>query len=108
MTFQAETDHDAPDAVAFSWTLFLRDVAIALTAGALCILLASNLADLSHNKTELNQLVARQEATLKGTSKAESQLNSLARGVRLLASGGNPNAQKIVAVLQANGVNIKP
>ena len=89
------------------WPL-LKDLGVALTAAALCLVLASNLADLAHGKDQLNQLLARQETTLKTTARAESQLDALARGVQQLADGGNANAQKIVSSLQATGVHIKP
>ena len=107
MTFQAKSEAPALTP-ALSLPMLMRDVAVVLTAGALCLVLASNLSDLARGKSELDQLVTKQEATLKTTGKAEGQLDSLARGVQQLAAAGNPNAQKIVAVLQANGVRIKP
>ena len=90
------------------WTFLGWNVGLALTSLALSLVLISNLADLARGKDQLGQLIARQETTLKTTGKAEAQLDSLARGVQQLASGGNPNAQKIVSLLQANGVHIKP
>ena len=107
MTFQAETENEVA-APGLSAPMLMRDIAVALIAATLCLVLSSNLADLARAKTQLNQLISRQEATLKTTEKAEGQLDSLARGVQQLAASGNPNAQKIVAVLQANGVHIKP
>ena len=109
MSFQAERDVEAPVPVErSSWAPLVRDVAIILTAASLSLMLVSNLTDLAREKEQLNQLTTRQETTLKTTGKAEAQLDALARGVQQLAAGGNPNAQKIVAVLQANGVRIKP
>ena len=90
------------------WTFLGWNVGLALTSIALSLVLISNLTDLARGKDQLNQLIARQETTLKTTGKAEAQLDSLARGLQQLAGGGNPNAQKIVALLQANGVRIKP
>jgi hypothetical protein len=107
MTFQAKTEAEGA-APRLSLPMLMRDVAVVLIAGALCLVLASNLSDLTRAKTQLNQLISRQETTLKTTDKAEGQLDALARGIQQLAVSGNPNAQKIVAVLQANGVHIKP
>ena len=90
------------------WLGLLKDIGVVLTTAALSLVLTSNLTDLARGKDQLNQLIARQNTTLKVTAKAEGQLDSLARGVQQLADSGNPNAQKIVAVLQANGVHIKP
>jgi hypothetical protein len=107
MTFQNEPDARV-DANRLSLPILMRDIAVVLTAGALCLVLVSNLTDAARGKTELNTLIGRQEETLKTTAKAEGQLNALARGVQELAASGNPNAQKIVGVLLANGVHIKP
>lgn len=107
MTFQAKTE-DEVATPGLSLPMLMRDIAVALIALALCLVLSSNLSDLARAKTQLTQLISRQETTLKTTEKAEGQLDSMARGVQQLAASGNPNAQKIVAVLQANGVHIKP
>ena len=107
MTFRAQTDDDL-DTPGLSLPMLMRDIAVVLTAGALCLVLASNLTDLARGKAQLNQLISRQETTLKTTAKAEGQLDALARGVQQLAASGNPNAQKILTVLQANGVHINP
>jgi len=107
MTFQAPAEDEVTTS-SLSLPMLMRDVAVVLTAAALCLVLSSNLADLGRAKTQLNQLISRQETTLKTTEKASGQLDSMASGIQQLAASGNPNAQKIVAVLQANGVHIKP
>ena len=105
---QEYRDQVQPSVAGYSAAHLLRDVGLALTAMALSLVLVSNLMDLARGKAQLDQLVARQDATLKTTGKAEAQLDALARGLQQLSSGGNANAQKIVSVLQANGVHIKP
>lgn len=107
MTFQTEPEAEA-DRPGLSLPMLMRDIAVVLLGGALSLVLLSNLTDIARGKAELNTLVAQQDETLKKTAKAEGQLDSLARGVQGLATSGNSNAQKIVAVLQANGVRIKP
>ncbi len=108
MSLQTEREEALSADAGSNWGPLLSNIGVALTAIALCLVLASNLTDLARGKDQLNQLITRQETTLKTTSKAEAQLDSLARGVQQLATGGNANAQKIVAVLQTNGVHIKP
>ena len=108
MSFQTARDEAMATDAGSTWGPLLSNIGVALTAIALCLVLASNLTDLARGKDQLNQLITRQETTLKATGKAEAQLDSLARGVQQLATGGDANAQKIVAILQTNGVHIKP
>ena len=107
MSFATDRDEAFDPDQGSSWAPLVRDIGIALATASLCLVLASNLTDLALGKGQLDQLATRQEATLKTTGKAESQLDSLATGLQQLAAGGNANAQKIVTVLQANGVHIK-
>jgi hypothetical protein len=79
----------------------------ALTALALCVVLASTLADLHRGRDNLEKIAAQQAQGVRTDGKVQSQLESLAKGTQALASAGNPNAQRIVAILKQNGVNIK-
>jgi hypothetical protein len=78
----------------------------ALTAGALAIVLASNLFDQWRAHGEMEKAVANQAKALEGGAKIEIQLEALAKGVKALATSGNPNARAIVETLAKNGVNI--
>jgi predicted carbohydrate-binding protein with CBM5 and CBM33 domain len=78
-----------------------------LTAAALSIVLLSNLLDMRRAHGELEKALAQQKTTLEGAKKTETQLDALASGTQALASGGNANAQRIVATLKQNGVSIK-
>lgn len=77
-----------------------------LTAAALCVVLGSNVAQLRHGQSSLETIVINQRTALANATKAETQLDALAKGTQALANGGNANAAKIVAVLQANGIRI--
>ncbi len=77
-----------------------------LTAVALCVVLGSNVAQLSHTHGDLETIIVNQRLALANATKAETQLDALARGTQALANGGNANAARIIAVLQANGVRI--
>lgn len=77
------------------------------TTIALCIVLASTLADLHRGHDNLQKIAQQQAQRVKTDGKVQLQLESLAKGTQALASAGNPNAQRIVAVLKQNGVNIK-
>ena len=78
----------------------------ALTAGALALVLASNLFDQMRAHDEMEKAVAAQAKALEGSAKVETQLDALAKGVQGLAASGNTNARAIVDVLAKNGVNI--
>jgi hypothetical protein len=78
-----------------------------LLAVALIILLGSNLIDLFQARNNVQKAILQQEDVLARGSKIEGQLNTLASGTKRLATSGNANAQRIVAVLNQNGVNIK-
>jgi hypothetical protein len=80
--------------------------AASLTAGALVIVLASNVFDQRRAHVEMTKAVEAQAKSLEGGAKVEAQLDALAKGVQGLAAGGNPNARAIVDVLAKNGVNI--
>ncbi len=77
-----------------------------LTAAALCVVLGSNVTQLRHGQSSLETIVINQRTALANATKAETQLDALAKGTQALANGGNANAVKIVAVLQANGIRI--
>jgi len=77
-----------------------------LTAISLCIVLGANLALSRQAHAALETVVANQTVVLGNAARAETQLDALAKGTQLLAKGGNANAAKIVATLQANGVHI--
>ncbi len=77
-----------------------------LTAVALCVVLGSNVAQLGHAHSDLETIIANQRVGLASATKAETQLDALAKGTQALANGGNANAARIVAILQANGVRI--
>ena len=81
-------------------------LATGLTAGALALVLASNVFDQRRAHEEMEKAVASQAKTLEGSAKIEAQLDALAKGVQGLAAAGNPNARGIIDVLAKNGVNI--
>lgn len=81
-------------------------LAASLTAGALVIVLASNLFDQRRAHEEMEKAVESQAKAVEGSAKIETQLDALAKGVQALAASGNPNARAIVDVLAKNGVNI--
>lgn len=77
-----------------------------LTALALVLVLGSNLRDIWAAQDNLTKSIAQQEAALKANQTVEAQLEKLAAGTQKLADQGNPNAQRIVGVLQQNGITI--
>lgn len=81
-------------------------IAAILIAVALILVLGSNLRDLWTAQTNLEQSIAQQEQALRGNARVEAQLEKLAAGTKSLADQGNPNAQKIVALLNQNGIKI--
>lgn len=76
-----------------------------LTAAALCVLLVSNILNLNAARGGFNQAL-QQQIMIERSQKIETQLEALATGTQALAASGNPNAQKIVGILQQNGINI--
>lgn len=74
---------------------------------ALIAILSSNLVDLLAARDVMQKSIEQQNVVLSKDSKLESQLNALASGTKQLAMSGNAEAQRIVAVLEQNGVNIK-
>lgn len=84
----------------------LAQLGTLLTAAALCVVLGSNVAQQDHAHGSLERVVAGQRSALASAAKVEMQLDALAKGTQSLAHGGNANAEKIVAVLQANGISI--
>ena len=81
-------------------------LAASLTAGALVIVLASNLLDQRRAHEAMEKAVESQAKALEGSAKIETQLDALAKGVQGLAASGNPNARAIIDLLAKNGVNI--
>lgn len=81
-------------------------IAASLTAGALAIVLASNLFDLRRAHEAMEKAVDSQTKAMDGSAKIEAQLDALAKGSQTLAASGNLNARAIVDVLAKNGVNI--
>ena len=77
-----------------------------LIAIALILVLGSNLRDLMRSQGELEKTIALQEVAIRNNTKVETQLDKLANGTQSLADRGNPNAQRIVALLVQNGVVI--
>lgn len=76
------------------------------TATAVVLLLGSNLVDIGRFHDALTKAQTQQEANLATVTRAEAQLDSLAKGTQALAEAGNPNAQAILGVLRQNGVQI--
>ncbi|QXQ07485.1 hypothetical protein KX816_05520 [Sphingosinicellaceae bacterium] len=77
-----------------------------LTATAVLLILASNLVQLRHGHVELQAELANQGTALASSARVERQLDALAKGTQQLARAGNPNAQRIVAILREKGVSI--
>ncbi len=85
----------------------LSHLGLPLTAGALCLFLASNLIDLGRTHSDLERIGKQQAVAIASDAKVQSQLDGLAKGTQQLALAGNANALKIIAILRQNGVNIK-
>ena len=81
-------------------------LAASLTAGALAIVLASNLFDQWSAHEALEKALESQAKALEGSAKIEAQIDALAKGVQALSASGNPNARAIVDVLAKNGIKI--
>jgi hypothetical protein len=79
----------------------------AALGAALSLILVSNIIDQQRAITRLEKLDKDQAMTVANGKKAEAQLNTLAKGVQTLATGGDANAAAVVAVLQRNGIKIK-
>ncbi|MGI4880224.1 MAG: hypothetical protein ACRYG4_22370 [Janthinobacterium lividum] len=77
------------------------------TAAAVVIILASNFVQLQQGHTELETVLANQANSFADGAKVDRQLDALAKGTQQLAQAGDPNAQRIVAILRAKGINIK-
>lgn len=83
-----------------------NSLGLLLVAAALSVVLVSGLIDQRRLHGELEKAITAQATALEGTKKVELHLDGLAKGLRQLAQGGNPNAQRIVETLRQNGVNI--
>lgn len=83
-------------------------IAVILIAVTLILVLGSNLRDLWAAQAALRASITQQETALRNNVRIEAQLEKLASGTQELAGRGNPNAQRIVAVLKQNGITINP
>lgn len=81
-------------------------IAAILIGVALILVLGSNLRDMWTAQANLEKSIAQQELALRSNVKVEAQLEKLASGTQALAELGNPNAQRIVALLDQNGIKI--
>ena len=81
-------------------------IAAILIAVALILVLGSNLRDLWTAQGALEKSIAQQEGALHDNLKVEAQLEKLASGTQTLAEQGNANAQRIVGLLDQNGIKI--
>ena len=86
--------------------MHLSRLGMPMTAAAVLLILASNFVQLRHGHAELDANLASQSASLASGTRVERQLDALAKGTRALAQAGNPNAQRIVAILRDRGVSI--
>jgi hypothetical protein len=86
----------------------LDKVGTLLIGLALCIWLGLTVNNLAKEKAELARIQTEQTATIGAGKELEKKLDSLAGGTARLAAGGNQVAQRVVAILQANGVAINP
>lgn len=75
---------------------------------AICLLLVSNLIDQQRAIARLQKADKDQTTTIAASHKAADQLNALAKGTEALAKSGDANAAAVVAILQRNGIKIKP
>lgn len=82
------------------------DIGVICTAAALVLLLVSSLVDIGRFHTSLTAAKAQQAVAIETSSRAEKQLDALAKGTQALADGGNANARAILGVLRANGVQV--
>jgi hypothetical protein len=82
------------------------NLGIICTAAAVALVLGSNLVDISQVHEVFSKAKVQQQISLQGASRAESQLDALAKGTKALADAGNPNAKEILVVLRQNGVQI--
>ena len=83
------------------------DWATICTAGAVVLVLVSNLVDIGRFHDSLAEARRQQAASLESMHRAEAQLDGLAKGTQALADQGNPNARQILAVLRQNGIQVK-
>ncbi len=81
-------------------------IAVVLIAIALILVLGSNLRDLMRSQDDLQKSIAQQETAIRTSAKVEAQVEKLANGTQSLADQGNPNARRIIALLNQNGIRI--
>lgn len=81
-------------------------IGVLCTAAAVVLVLGSNLVDIGRFHDAMTKTQVQQQVNLESASRAENQLDALAKGTKALADGGNPNAQAILGVLRQNGVQI--
>ena len=74
---------------------------------AFLVLTGFQLVQLKRERNLLAEILANQEQSVKKKKKVREQLEVIAQGTKMLAIAGNENAQKIVAGLQRQGVNIR-
>lgn len=76
------------------------------TAAAVVLLLGSNLVDIGRFHEALTKAQVQQQINLETATRAETQLDALAKGTQALANAGNPNASAILGVLRQNGIQV--
>lgn len=81
-------------------------IGVLCTAAAVVLLLGSNLVDISRFYTALSDAQVQQQINLETATRAETQLDALAKGTQALADAGNPNARAILGVLRQNGIRV--
>lgn len=82
------------------------NLGILCTAAAVVLVLGSNLVDISRFHTALTKAQVQQQISLEAATRAETQLDALAKGTQALAEAGNPNARAILGVLRQNGIQV--
>lgn len=60
------------------------------------------------DRDRLAQRIEAQEATVRDAEKVRAQLLSIAGQTAVLAEQGNPNAVRLVELLRAQGVTVRP
>lgn len=81
-------------------------IGILCTAAAVVLFLGSSLVDIGRFHTALSEAQVQQQINLETATRAEAQLDALAKGTQSLADAGNPNARAILGVLRQNGIQV--
>jgi acetamidase/formamidase len=77
-----------------------------MTSGAVCLWLAVTVHGLMEEKKQLEVIKAEQTRVLAAGKTIEKRVNDLANSTAQLALSGNPVAQRVTQILQAQNIQI--